>query len=57
MEEGQYVRLVKREFNAVKHSFYKRFSAGDKELMSDWTDWLIPLNIYYLYFVSPVYYW
>ena len=33
-EEGQYVRLVKREFNAVKHSFYKRFSAGD-ELMSD----------------------
>ena len=26
--------LVKGEFSAIKHSFYKRFSARSKELMS-----------------------
>ena len=33
VEEGNKI-LVKGEFNAIKHSFYKRFSASHKELMS-----------------------
>ena len=33
--EGEYVRFWRRgEFNAIKHSFYKRFSASHKNLMS-----------------------
>lgn len=32
---GQYMTfLVKREFNAIKHLSYKRFSAGHEEVMS-----------------------
>ena len=40
VEEGNKI-LVKGEFNAIKHSFYKRFSASHKELMSPRRDLVI----------------
>ena len=33
-----YKVLVKGEFNTIKHSFYKRFFVGHKDLMSPWRD-------------------
>ena len=33
--------LVNGEFNAIKHLFYKRFSAGHEELMSPWRELVI----------------
>ena len=32
-----YMILAKGEFYAIKHSFYKWFSAGHDELMSSWS--------------------
>ena len=33
-----YMILVKGEFSAIKHLFYKTFSASHEELMSSWRD-------------------
>ena len=35
--EGQYVILVKGEFSAIKHLFYKRFPATCEELKSSFS--------------------
>ena len=35
---NQYKILVKGEFSATKHSFYKRYSASHQELMSPGRD-------------------
>ena len=35
--EGQYVTLVKGEFNAIKHLLYKRISARHEELNSSFS--------------------
>ena len=41
---GRYYKILgKKEFNAVKHLLYKRFSASHEELMSPWRD-LVFLN-------------
>ena len=37
-EKSIYKILVKGEFSVIKHSFYKRYSASHKELMSPWRD-------------------